>query len=222
MPVFVDPLESRRLLSSTLLGDIAGTVLQYLTAPTRATIVADETKLVADARSIRGDVQHFGSLLRNDAKSIQGELRALPDNATNRTLVGTLRTDVQHAIGTLGKDAANLVRVGSADARKALADGIVVFFNPNNSTARSRLAADITRLQTETAGPLAITLNDAATFQGRLSTDLTAVANANSTNAALQTRVQAANHDTASALTTAQNDVHTVQADVTTLLHDLA
>ena len=222
MSPMVESLESRCHLSASLPEDIAGTVLQYLTGSNATTIVADEGALVGDARSIRSDVRHFGSLLKNDARVVQADLRGLPSNAANRTLVGRLRTDVQQAITTLGKDASNLIRAGSSDARKAMADGIAVFFNPNNSAARARLAADITRLQNETAAPIAAILNDATTFQNRVSVDLNAVANANSTNSALHNHVQTANADTSAALATARTDAGKVQNDVTKLLHDLA
>lgn len=222
MSPIVQSLESRCLLSASLPQVIAGTVLQYLTGSNGTTIIADEGALVGDARSIRSDVRHFDSLLKNDARVVQADVRGLPSNAANRTLVGTLRTDVQQAISTLGKDASNLIRVGSSDARKALADGIAVFFKPNNSAARSRLAADITRLQNDTAAPIATILNDATTFQNRVSVDLTALANANPANSALHTHAQAANADTSTALATARADVSKVQGDLTKLLHDLA
>ena len=202
---FIQTLESRRLLSASGL-----------------TIVADETKLLGDARTIRSDVQHFAPLLKTDERVIQNDLRGLPNNATNRTLTGTLRGDVQAGIGKLRRDVGNLIRVGSSDARKAVADGISLFFNPTNASAQSRLAADITRLQNETAAPLAALLTDAAAFQSKITQDLTALSNANPTNTALHNDVQAANGHTSSALTTAQHDVTTVQTDLATLLHDLA
>lgn len=204
MSQFVESMESRRLLSASGLA-----------------IVGDEVQLVSDARSIRSDVQHFGRSLKNDEKVIQSDLRGLPDNATNRGLVGTLRTDVRNGIGKLQRDVANLIRVGSSDARRALADGIALFFNPNNSGAQSRLANDIVRLQNETATPIATVLSDATSFQTKVAQDLTAISSANPTNAALGTHANTANTDTASALAAAQNDVHKVQTDVATLLHDL-
>jgi hypothetical protein len=204
MSHFVESMESRRLLSASGLA-----------------IVADEGQLVSDARSIRSDVQHFGRLLKNDEKVVQSDLRGLPDNTTNRGLVGALRTDVRNGIGKLQRDVANLIRVGLSDAGRALADGIALFFNPNNSTAQSRLANDITRLQNGTAAPLATVLSDAASIQTKVAQDLTAISNANPTNSALGTHVNTATTHTASALTAAQNDVHKVQSDLATLLHDL-
>ena len=204
MSPFVQTLESRTLLSAS-----------------GATIVTDEGRLLGDARSIRADVHHFGSVLKNDSRLIQTDLRGLPGTPANRTLVSTLRADVQKGVAKLQKDVAAVVRVGSADARRAIADGLAVFLNPTNARALARLAGDITRLTTEVATPVATVLADAASFQSTVNHDLTAVAAANPTNTALQSHVQTATGDTSLALTTAQNDLQTVQTDVGTLLHDL-
>ena len=204
MSQFIQALEPRALLSAS------GT-----------TIVADETRLLGDARAIRAEVSHFGSLLKSDARTIQADLRGLPNTPANRALTSTLRTDVQKGIARLQKDVSVVIRVGSADARKALADGLAVFLNPTNAAALGRLAGDITRLTTATAAPIATVLADATAFQSQVGQDVSAVAAANPTNAALQTHVQAANADTSSVLSTARTDLQTVQTDVTTLLHDL-
>lgn len=204
MSQFIQVLESRTLLSAS------GTA-----------IVADETRLLGDARTIRAEVSHFGSLLKADSRLIQADLRGLPNTPGNRALVATLRTDVQKGIAKLQKDVATVIRVGSADARRALADGLAVFLNPTNAPALARLAGDITRLTTEAAAPIGTVLADAASFQSTVSHDLTALSNANPTNAALQGHVQTANADSSAAISTAGHDLQTVRSDIATLLGDL-
>lgn len=204
MSKFVQALESRTLLSAS-----------------GSAIVADEVRLVGDARAIRSDVHHFSALLKTDSHQIQADLRGLPKTAGNRALVATLRTDLRKGTATLQKDVSAIIRTGSADARKALGDGMALFLNPTNVSAIARLAGDITRLESGVAAPLAALLTDAAAFQANLSGDLTALSAANPTNDTLQSHVQTASADTASALATAHNDVNTVQTDVTALLRDL-
>ena len=201
----VQSLESRRLLSS---------------APATG-VVADELKIVADANSIKADVAHCRRTLKLDAQTISADLKRLPNTAPNRSLLTTLKGDVNHQLVTVKADVSALLKAGEADARKAMADGIRVFLNPTNSAPRAKLAADIRKLQTETATPLAKLLGDLSSAKTAIANDLSAIAAANPSAKQLQADVPAVQRDATTCLNTVNDNVQTVQTDVANLLHDL-
>ena len=204
MSSFIQPLESRTLLSAS-----------------SAQIVADELKIVTDAKAARADVFHFAPILAADAKTIAADLKALLNATQNRTLAGKLKTDATQWFARLKADVLTIVRAGGADARKSVADGIAVFFNPGNTAARNRLSADLTHLEGITAGPISKLLGDAGSARTAILADLSAISSSNPTNTALTADVQHASTDTNAALQAATTDVQTLQGDVNLLIKDL-
>src|SRR2546423_7758880 len=123
MSSFVESLESRTLLSAGGLG---------------AGVVADELQLLGDARSIRADLKKCGSKLSAELRQITADLKGLPNSSQNRALLAKLRMDEHRALYAMKRDANNLVRAGSTGVRRAIADGIAVFFSPGDAAARAK------------------------------------------------------------------------------------
>src|SRR5437016_154498 len=97
---FIDPLESRVLLSAS-----------------STQIISDELKIVTDAKSARSDVFHYAPILKTDAKSILKDVRSLANTTQNRTLSSHLTTDATSWFSRLKGDVLTIIRAGGADAR---------------------------------------------------------------------------------------------------------
>lgn len=201
---FVQSLEPRVVLSATA-----------------AQIVADELKILADARAVRADVQKFGPSLLAEAKQIRASLKALPATAQNNTLGSRLRADVAAWYGNLKSDVLTLVRTGESAARKSVADGIAVYLSPSNTAARAKLAADLKSLDTATAAPITRILADVASARTAVFNDLNAISAANPSAPALQATVLKASTDSQAALGAATTDVQAIQTHVRALVTDL-
>jgi hypothetical protein len=201
---FIDPLESRVLLSAS-----------------STQIISDELKIVSDAKAARSDVFHYAPVLKSDAKSILNDVKALANTTQNRTLSSHLSTDATNWVSRLKADVLTIIRAGGADARRAVADGIAVFLNANNTAARARLAVDLTHLQIATNGPISKLLSDAGSARTAILNDLNSISSANSSNTTLKTDVLHASTDTQNVSNVATADVQKLQGDVTTLVKDL-
>src|SRR3954447_11033064 len=97
MSHLIESLEARVVLSATA-----------------AQIVADELKLVTDAKAVRADVQKFGPALQAEVKQIQATLKTLPATPQNKTLGTRLRSDVSAWYGHLKSDVLTLIRTGES------------------------------------------------------------------------------------------------------------
>lgn len=200
----IQPLEPRLLLSAS-----------------SAQIVADELKIVSDAGTARSDVLHFAPILIADAKSVAADLKSLANTSQNRSLGTKLKSDATQWFTRLKTEVLTIIHTGEPDVRRAVADGIAVYLNPSNTSARNRLSADLTHLQSVTSGPIAKVLTDAASARTAILADLTAITTANPTATTLNSDVSKATGDTNTALNAATNDVHGLQSDVNTLISDL-
>jgi hypothetical protein len=205
MSCLIQSLEPRTLLSAS-----------------SAQIVADELKIVSDARTARSDVFHYTPILIADAKSIAADLKSLANTSQNRSLGAKLKSDATQWFTRLKTEVLSIIHTGEPDARKAVVDGIAVYLNPSNTSARSQLSADLTQLQSVTSGPIAKLLSDAASARTAILSDLTAITAANPTATTLNSDVSKATSDTNTALNAASSDVHAIQTDVNTLISDLA
>jgi hypothetical protein len=201
----VQPLEPRTLLSAS-----------------SAQILADELKIVSDAGTARSDVFHYAPILIAGAKSIAADLKSLANTSQNRSLGAKLKSDATQWFTRLKTEVLSIIHTGEPDARKAVLDGIAVYVNPSNTSARSRLSADLTHLQSVTSGPITKLLSDAGSARTAILADLTAITTANPTATTLNFDVSKATGDTNTATNTATNDVHGLQSDVNTLISDLS
>lgn len=194
---------------------------RMLLSATPAQIVADELKIVSDAGTARSDVLHDAPILIADARAIATDLKSLANTSQNRGLGATLKSDVTQWFARLKTEVLNLIHTGEPDARKAVAAGMAVYLNPSNTSARARLSADLTHIESVTSGPIAKLLSDAASARTAVLADLNAITTANPTATNLNSDVSRATSDTNAALNAATSDVHGLQSDVSTLISDL-
>lgn len=166
MSRFIQSLESRKLLSATLV--------------TTSTLLADQAVLVADAAAAKAELKALAAVAGADAKTIAADLKGLPK--TNAPLLKTLKADEAKLLALITKDVKALLTPGIALGKRASVDGVLLIKKPS-AKLQAKVAAELTALGTATAGPLAKLQADSQ--GGKLSADLQALVAANPSNAGL-------------------------------------
>jgi len=204
MRQFIEQFESRTLLSA---------------AP--AAFVTDLSQLLADTAALKANFQHNVATLHTDARKLQADFHGLPKNAQNNSLLGHLRGDLGHNFGVMHHDMAAMLKAGTSNVRKLVADGVKVLLHPTDAAAKAKLVADLAAIPVGGGAPVTTFVADLQSFNTSIAADLTALATANPTNTALQSDVGATETDGAAFMTGLGNDFQAVQNDMTKLIGDL-
>lgn len=202
MSRFIQPLESRRLLS-------AGPV-------DKSTLVADEALVVADGAAVRADLRSLAAVVRADTAKIQVDLRGLPK--TNLPLMRTLRVDEAKLQAQITVDLNLLLNPGTALSRQSTVTGELLLTKATLGL-QARVGADVSALGTVTVAPLA---KFQADFQGAaVGADLQALINANPSSTTLAADAAQMMTDTSDAATTLSTSASNFATDIGGLAADL-
>ena len=194
-----------------------------LFAATAATILAGVGAVRADVTALEADLQADRGTVGVDAVALRADAAALPKTAANRRLVAKLRAGEAALAGRLtaaGRKAASLATVKTE--QRLVADGTAVVLDPSDAAARSKLVADVKRVQAAAAGPIAKVEATFATGPATLAADLAALVLANPTDAALSADAGRAASGVSAAAAAADPQLTQTRADLALLLADLA
>lgn len=176
MSRFVQSLEPRTLFAAT---------------PTKATFIADEVQIFADAATTRADLKATAAIVAADTKTIAADLKSIStasNKASNAALLKQLKTDEVKTLVTLRVDEAILLGPASGLSRRSAAHGIELLSHPTNVHLQALVSADEAALGTVTTAPLAKLKADSNA--SAIGTDLMNIANANPSSTLLATHVQ--------------------------------
>jgi hypothetical protein len=200
---FIQSLESRRLLSATPVS--------------KATLLADEAHIVADAVAAKADFKTLVAAVTADTKTIQSDLKGL--SKSNATLLKTLKADEVKVFTLVTRDLNALIGSPGALAKRSTADGVALL-TKSTKAIQAKVTADIASLGTVATAPLAkLQADDQNTGLGPA---LQAITDANASDATLAADITRQRDDTESKGTIFNTAVVQFQTDLGALAADLA
>lgn len=194
---------------------------RVLFATVGPSLSADLQQTAQDGSSIASDVSACFFQTRGDYQSIAGDLRGQVHTAAQRKLLTAATAAGRHFAADIWHGYFSVIRAGLANGHAAAVDGTRVVNGTSNPNVPNRLLRELTRLQTETAAPLAAFLAALPNAASAFANSLAPVAAAFPNNDLLQTDIQTANTNAANCVATIRADATTAQNDVSLLISDL-
>jgi hypothetical protein len=205
MSLLIESLESRKLLS--------GTVLQA--AGVEQAVMA----LVKEASQARLDAAATAKSGAADVKALKADLQRLKKVPGNAALLRRFSKQEQAAQALFKKDAAAVVSSVSKQTRQSIAAGVNFILHPTSVKASAALAADLIALQKlTTSGPVQKLVGDVNSYQALIDADLNSILNTDAGDAKTVADTTAARNDLAASSATLQADVSALKADLSTLI----
>jgi hypothetical protein len=201
MPVFVQSLERRFLLSSV----------------TGSTLAADYQQVVADAAAANAALKTLAAELKTDNAILATDLKTLPKS--NAKLLATLKTDETKANSKLTTELGLLLTPATTLAKNSASVGELLTTN-QNAASIAKAKSDDTALNNITSTPLANLT--AALGSTTVTSDLNALAAANPSDTTLAAAVNTATRQVSAQDSAIGNDAAQFATDVATLALDLS
>ena len=205
MTILIESLESRTLLSATVLQAVS--VEQAVTA------------LGKEANQARIDVAAATRTGAVNVRALKADLQRLKHVPGNAALLKRFSKQEQAAYNEFKKDAAAVATSVSKDTKHAIADGINFILQPGNVKVTAKLAADLTALQKLTTSGQAQKLGaDVNSSVAVVTGDLNSISAVNSGDAKTVDDAATAKTGLAIASGTLQADASALEGDLTTLI----
>jgi hypothetical protein len=205
MAFSIESLESRRLLSATLLQ--AAGVEQAVLA------------LGKEANQARIDVAASVKTGTADVKALKADLQRLKNVPGNAALLKEFSKQEQAGEAQFKKDATAVATSISKETKQSIAAGIKFILNPTSAKASASLAAGLVALQKlTTSGPVQKLVADVNSYQALLTTDLNSISTTDAGDAKTVAGTRTAKNDLATSSATLQADVKALEADLSTLI----
>jgi hypothetical protein len=200
---FIQSLEQRTLFAVTAPG-----------------LAADLSTVRSDAKTVRADLGTVRKTVAADVKTIQADLKGLTGTSSNNKLVATLRADDARSLAKVVVAQEKLLTSGQALSTVAAVEGKLLLSHSTNSALRSRLASDITKLNSTAATNLANLQSAVGAAQSQFDSDVQAIASNNPGSTTLGTDVGMAKTDFADTTSTYLAAASTFKTDTGTLATD--
>jgi soluble cytochrome b562 len=142
MSRFIQPLESRTLLSAT-----------------SASIAAEMTNITTDAATVKADLADLKTTATADSKAIALDLKG---SKTNAPALKTFQKDEKVLLTKINADGASLLK-GSTSATKGAADGNAAIAAPSSAPLANKIQTDFNALAKASTNPLTKLTADAVT-----------------------------------------------------------
>jgi hypothetical protein len=181
-------------------------------------IQGDVAVLRAQANVVRAELNAFRKTALADANLIKADLRRLNTLKADRSLVTTLLQQEQPDLAQARKLANQFLSTIFQDGNRIASDFRQAQRHPTNATLQAKLAADVASLQIELPAAQQGVSAGAALVVSDGTTDLDAIAGANSSDALIQTHVATAKADLSFHVEAIATDVSLLLTEVGTLL----
>lgn len=191
-----------------------------LFAVTAAGLSADLSTVRSDAKTVRADLGTVRKTVAADVKAVQADLKGLTGTTSNNKLVATLKGDDARSLAKVDVAQEKLLTSGQALSTLVAVEGKVLLSHSTNSALRSRLASDITKLNSTVATNLANLQSAVSAAQSQFDTDVQAIAANNPSSTTLGTDVGTAKTDFSTTTGTYLAAANTFKTDTGTLATD--
>lgn len=201
----IETLESRTLFSMT----------------PSPTIMADLSRLSADASAAEAQFQQYGPTLRADLQALRTDARAAGKPVGGVLLAGLNAASLRF-FNVTRADALRLFVKDAVAGRVAFLDAIRLALHPGNAVLQAKLTTDVARFSTSTGVLVAKLGADGATLSAAAAAALGAVAAAYPGSAAVANDVAKLQSDGSAFLTALGPSLQAAQADLSQFFSDVA
>lgn len=201
MSIAIESLENRTLF--------AGSTLAALAA---------EATLVADAGKLRSQLTSYLATYKADAAALKVDLATLPKTSANRRLEAAVLKDQAKVSAKFAAGQVKLTKSAEPAVKKAIAAGTALLTDPTRPAAQAKLRAAVAAVEAKGVAPLTAVVATLEAATTTLFADLSALAAANPTDAALAADVVTEQGHVTDARTTLMASFSQVAADAATML----